>query len=85
MGLKSRQVKIHKGPLREQVENWGDIQKKVEKHDDTILEQLDKLSYEIFANVKCLSKKSAWLGSILQRSDRILITLKHWNKDQEAD
>lgn len=27
MGLKSRQVKIHKGPLREQVENWGDIQK----------------------------------------------------------
>ncbi|GKB46925.1 hypothetical protein Tco_0897678 [Tanacetum coccineum] len=27
MGLKSRQVKIHKGPLREQVENWGDILK----------------------------------------------------------
>lgn len=25
--LKSRQVKIHKGPLSEQVENWGDIQK----------------------------------------------------------
>ncbi|PWA36912.1 P-loop containing nucleoside triphosphate hydrolases superfamily protein [Artemisia annua] len=26
MGL-NRQVKIHKGPLREQVENWGGIQK----------------------------------------------------------
>ncbi|XP_024970956.1 uncharacterized protein LOC112509959 [Cynara cardunculus var. scolymus] len=27
MKLKSRQVKIHKGPLHEQVENWSDIQK----------------------------------------------------------
>lgn len=27
MELKSRQVKIHKGPLQEQVENWGDIEK----------------------------------------------------------
>lgn len=27
MELKSRQVKIHKGPLREQVENWDDIKK----------------------------------------------------------
>lgn len=27
MELKSRQVKIHKGPLSEQFENWGDIQK----------------------------------------------------------
>ncbi|KAK9075064.1 hypothetical protein SSX86_003383 [Deinandra increscens subsp. villosa] len=27
MKLKSRQVKIHKGPLHEQVENWGEIQK----------------------------------------------------------
>ncbi|KAH7517950.1 hypothetical protein FEM48_Zijuj09G0118700 [Ziziphus jujuba var. spinosa] len=25
--LKSRQVKIHKGPLSNQIENWGDIQK----------------------------------------------------------
>lgn len=27
MELKSRQVKIHKGPLHEQVENWDDIRK----------------------------------------------------------